>query len=271
MQTAFDYIDRDTWIHDLHPGTKFLHLVLTLVLIMMPVWPQLAHLWPYAVWLALSAFLWAVAGISLRKFGFLLKVLSGTFVFLIVMQGLMYRGEVSLWVLGDLQIWGGSNLGIVTQEGVFFGVLLSVRVLAALSALPLLVTTTSPSRLMAALNSVRLPRTFTFMFISALSFTSMIFFTWQGIIEAQKLRAFDIDSMGLWKKATRAYIPVLTPLILLLFRKGNDLQIALETKGFGSELPPTEMEILRFTWKDALAAAGFLGVFLLALWVRSVA
>lgn len=268
MQTAFDFIPRETWLHSLHPVTKLLHLLLTMILIMLPVWPHAREVIPYLLWLSLSVALWWVAGISLLRFGFLLRILGGTFSFIILMQGLLYRGDTPLVILGDLQVWGGSNLGVVTREGVFFGLLLCLRVLAALSALPVLVTTTAPSRLMAALNRARVPRTFTFMFISALSFTSLILSTWQSIIEAQKLRAFDIEAMGLWQRATRAYVPVLTPLVLLLFRKGNDLQIALETKGYGSNTSPTEVEILAFRVQDLGAALVFAAVFSLALWAK---
>jgi energy-coupling factor transporter transmembrane protein EcfT len=45
-------------------------------------------------------------------------------------------------------------------------------------------------------------------------------------------------------------VPILTPLILLLFRKANDFQIAMETKGFGAPIEPTEIETLSARWVD---------------------
>ena len=53
---------------------------------------------------------------------------------------------------------------------------------------------------------------------------------WEHIMSAQKLRAFDIDRMNPVTKLRRAYVPIVTPLILLLFRKANDFQIALESR-----------------------------------------
>lgn len=268
MRTAFDYVDRNTFVHRLHPGTKMAFVVLTLAVVMIPYSPRLLHLSTLVLWLAFAAALWIAARISPRQFYSLFKVLLATFVFLILVQGLMYRGEHPLLRFADLPIPGGANLGVITREGAFFGFLLCVRVLVAVTALPLFVTTTPSSKIMSVLSSFRVSPRFTFMFVSALTFTSLIFQIWQSIIEAQKLRAFDIDSMSVWQKARRAYVPVVVPMILLLFRKGNDLQIALESKGFGAPTRRTEMEECRMGAADYLFLAVMIAVFGLALWLR---
>jgi len=79
-------------------------------------------------------------------------------------------------------------------------------------------------------------------------------------VDAQKLRAFDIDSMNLVKRAVKAYVPII---ILLLFRKANDFQIAMETKGFGAPVEPTEIETLTACPADYLWLAFIVGVFVL--------
>jgi len=267
VRTVFHYIERDTFVHRLHPMVKLLHILLTLGLIVVPYWPTLRDLAALLVWLGLNAVLGTVARLSLRQFGFLAKILLGTFLFILLTQGFMYRGETPLIILGHLAIGGGVDL-VITREGLFFGIILCMRMLTAVSALPLFVSTTPVSSIMAVLTSLRLPPTFSFMFVSALSFTSMIFEMWSTILDAQRLRAFDIESMNVFRRLSRAYVPVLTPLVLMLFRKGNDLQIALEAKGFGAPGPRTQLEVLRFTWRDGLAAAGLVGVFVLCLWIK---
>lgn len=259
MQPVFRYVHLDTPVHRLHPLVKLAYVFLTLVLVMYPIRPT--DLPVLLIWLGLSAFLWAVGRIELRRFATLLKILFGTFVFLIVIQGFTYRfGQTPLIVLGHLRLWE-ADLGVITKEGVWFGVVLSVRILTAASALPLFVMTTSTSSIMTALGKLRVPRTATFMFVSALSFTSLLFEMWGSIVEAQKLRAFDIDRMNVFQRAFKAYIPIITPLILLLFRKANDFQIAMETKGFGSPIPPTEIEVLKARPTDYFWLAFILAVF----------
>ncbi|MCS7281870.1 MAG: energy-coupling factor transporter transmembrane component T [Anaerolineae bacterium] len=259
MQPAFRYVHLDTPVHRLHPLVKLIYVFLTLVLVMYPIRPT--DLPVLLIWLGLSALLWIVGRIELRRFATLLKILFGTFVFLIIIQGFTYRfGQTPLLVLGHLRLWE-ADLGVITKEGVWFGVVLSVRILTAASALPIFVMTTPTSAIMTALGKLGVPRVATFMFVSALSFTSLLFEMWGSIVEAQKLRAFDIDRMNIFRRAFKAYIPIITPLILLLFRKANDFQIAMETKGFGSPIPPTEIEVLQTRPADYLWLAFILAVF----------
>lgn len=243
MEPIFRYTHLDTPIHRLHPLVKMGYVMLTLVLVMYPI--RETDMPVLLIWLGFSAVLWAVARIELRRFATLLKILTGTFVFLILIQGLTYRGgDTPLIVLGHLKLWE-ADLGVITKEGTWFGLVMCVRILVATSSLPLFVMTTPTSAIMTAMGKLRIPQTATFMFVSALSFTTLIFEMWGSIVDAQKLRAFDIDSMNVFKRAFKAYVPIITPLILLLFRKANDFQIAMETKGFGAPVKPTEIETLR--------------------------
>jgi len=261
MQPVFRYIHLDTPIHRLHPLVKLAYVLLTLVLIMYPIKEN--DMPVLLLWLGFSAMLWAVARIELRRFATLLKILTGTFIFLILIQGLTYRGgDTPLIVLGHLKLWE-ADLGVITKEGVWFGLVLCVRILVATSSLPLFVMTTPTSAVMTAMDKLHIPQIATFMFVSALSFTTLIFEMWSSIVDAQKLRAFDIDSMNLVKRAVKAYVPIITPLILLLFRKANDFQIAMETKGFGAPIKPTEIETLTTRPADYAWLAFILTVFVL--------
>ncbi len=261
MQPVFRYTHLDTPIHRLHPLVKLAYVVLTLVLVMYPI--KEGDMPVLFIWLGLSAVLWAVAHIELRRFTTLLKILTGTFIFLVLIQGLTYRGgNTPLIVLGHLKLWE-ADLGVITKEGVWFGLVLCVRVLVATSSLPLFVMTTPTSAIMTAMGKLRIPQTATFMLVSALSFTTLIFEMWGSIVDAQKLRAFDIDSMNFVKRAVKAYVPIITPLILLLFRKANDFQIAMETKGFGAPVEPTEIETLTARPADYLWLAFIVSVFVL--------
>ena len=268
MQPVFRYTHVDTPIHRLHPLVKVTYVVLTLALVMMPI--KATDMPILLLWLAFSAFLWAVARIEVRRFATLMKILAGTFVFLVLIQGFTYRGgHTPLITLGHLKLWE-ADLGVVTREGVWFGLVLCVRILAATSALPLFVMTTPTSAIMTALNKLRVPQTASFMFVSALSFTSLLFEMWGSIVDAQKLRAFDIDAMNVFKRAVKAYVPIITPLILLLFRKGNDFQIAMETKGFGAPVKPTEIDTLEARPADYLWLALIVGVFIVCTVLKFV-
>lgn len=267
MQIPFRYVDRNTVVHRLHPLVKILYIFLTLFVILTPL-IEVKYVVGPVTWLGLSALLWLLAGIEVRRFQILLKLLTGTFIFLILIQGCTYRwGNTVVLHVFDLK-YGETNVGSLKLEGLIFGAMLCLRILTAAISLPLLVMTTSSADLVSAFRKLRFPKTATFMIVSALSFTTLIFEMWENIISAQKLRAFDIDRMNPIVRLRRAYIPIVTPLVLLLFRKANDFQIALETRGFGTPGNPTEVEIRPFTVMDWIMVLVFLGVFAFTQWLR---
>jgi energy-coupling factor transport system permease protein len=267
MQVPFRYVDRNTIIHRLHPLVKILYILLTLFIILTPL-KDVRFIYVPLVWLGMSVILWALAKIEVSRFQTLFKLLMGTFIFLILVQGFTYRlGNTVVLRLFDLY-YGGTNVGTIKLEGLIFGAMLCLRIITATVSLPLLVMTTSSSDLMSAFRQMHLPKVATFMIVSALSFTTLIFEMWEFITGAQKLRAFDIDRMNPIVKLRRAYVPIVTPLILLLFRKANDFQIALETRGFGSPGNPTVIEDRFFTGLDWIILAIILAVFALAQYLR---
>lgn len=253
MHSPFAYFDSDTFVHRLHPAVKLGFVLTTLAVILLPYAASVRDFATLGIWFALTVVTWVLAGINPRRFGLLIKILLVTFTFLILVQGFMYRGGRPILVLGHVPIPGGADLGVMTDEGVLFGLLLCVRVLVAMAALPVFVTTTSPGRIISMCRQLGVPNRFAFVFVTALTFTDQIFEMWNSIIEAQKLRGFDIGAMGFVDKLRRGLIPIITPLVLLLFRRGDDLEIAMEGRGFGAPTSPTEMDPLSFRWPDAVA------------------
>jgi energy-coupling factor transport system permease protein len=267
MQIPFRYVDRDTYVHRLHPLVKVLYIFLTLMIILTPL-KEVRFVYVPLVWLGLSSVLWAIARIEISRFQMLIKLLTGTFIFLILVQGFTYRwGTTEVLRLFDLT-YGETNVGVLKLEGMIFGAMLCLRILTATVSLPLLVMTTSSTDLVNAFRILRLPKVATFMIVSALSFTTLIFEMWEYITGAQKLRAFDIDRMNPIVKLRRAYVPIVTPLVLLLFRKANDFQIAFETRGFGNPGNPTVMEDRVFRPLDWVFLVLILAVFFSAQYLR---
>lgn len=267
MQIPFRYVDRDTIVHRLHPLVKIIYVVLTLFIILTPL-IEVRYVFVPLTWLAMSMILWALARIEVGRFQILIKLLTGTFIFLILVQGCTYRwGDTVVLRFFDLY-YGDTNVGTLKLEGMIFGAMLSLRILTAALSLPLLVMTTSSADLVYAFRQLRFPKVATFMIVSALSFTTLIFEMWAHIMSAQKLRAFDVDRMNPVTRLRRAYVPIVTPLVLLLFRKANDFQIALETRGFGTPGNPTEIDRRPFTVWDWATLAVLLGVFVFAQYLR---
>lgn len=244
MNTPFEYQDGESFLHRLHPNVKLAWVLLTLLVVLAPYGLNAGSFLGLALWLAFDLACWLAAGLDFRRFWVLFRILLFTFAFLVVSQALLYATGPDLFRIGPLP---------VKRDGLAFGLLLSLRILVAMSVMPVFISTTSPGKLMAALLRLGLPATPVLMFLSALTFTSTVFEMWQSIVDAQRLRGFDVNAMPLWQRARKGYIPIVVPLVLMLFRKGNDLDIALGTKGVGAVRRPTDLEPVSF----GLGEAGF--------------
>ncbi|MBS3795935.1 MAG: energy-coupling factor transporter transmembrane protein EcfT, partial [Candidatus Thorarchaeota archaeon] len=150
------------------------------------------------------------------------------------------------------------NYGDLTVGGVMFGLLVSTRIIAVVTVLPIFTMTTSMSRLNAALAKVKVPKKIIFMLVTAMRFVPLVQESWQAIIDAQKIRAFDIEKANFFQKIRRAYVPIVTPLLLLMFRKAMDLEVAINARAFGAQKERTYIEDISFKRVDY---AGFLAVF----------
>lgn len=248
MPRTFEYFKAETFIHKLSPASKVLYLLLTTTLAL---WCNfIEDTVVMAIWLTMGFIFLCLAKISLKSFGFALKIMSAVFLFIIITQGFMYRDHIPLFVIGHFKIWGGADIGVFTLEGLLFGISVVIRILMIIMAVPILTMTTSPAKLIALTQKLKIPYKYAFMVLSAIRFTPLVYENWERISDAQKLRALDIDSMNLINKARKAYIPIITPLVLSLFRNALDLEVAIQSRGFGAPVKRTNIEEVKLTSND---------------------
>jgi energy-coupling factor transport system permease protein len=206
------------------------------------------------LWIVFLMGWWVLAGIEIRRLGVILKVLLGTYLFFVLLQGFTYRfGDTELFRLGVLMV-GTRNYAAYTLEGFLFGTLVFMRVLAVVFTLPILTMTTPMTKLAATMGKLKVPYQFTVIFVTGIRFVPLVFQTWTNVIQAQKLRGRDIDKMPLHKKIT-IYTSVLTPLLLYLLKLSQTLQTALECRAFGSPATRTYVEEAKLRFGDYIAIA----------------
>jgi energy-coupling factor transport system permease protein len=248
MPRTFEYFKADTFIHKLSPLSKALYLLLTTALALLCNFIE--DVVVMVVWLIIGLIFLYRAKISVKSFSFALKIMSAVFLFIIITQGFMYRDHTPLFIIGHLKIWGGADIGVFTLEGLLFGISVVIRILMIIVAVPILTMTTSPAKLIALTQKLKIPYKYAFMVLSAIRFTPVVYESWERISDAQKLRALDIDSMNIINKARKAYIPIITPLVLSLFRNALDLEVAIQSRGFGAPAKRTSIEEVKLTRND---------------------
>jgi len=170
---------------------------------------------------AVSGVPWRLAVRGLRPVAWLL-------VFTLVVNGLRWNAQNPLVHLGPISIDGPG-----LARGLFF----AVRILLLVMGTSLITLTTSPvaltdglSSIMRPLGLVRFPVDDVAMMLSiALRFVPTTAEEAERIVVAQTARGARFDEGGLLKRS-RAWLPVLVPLFVRLFRRADDLALAMESR-----------------------------------------
>lgn len=264
--SSIQYVKANTPIHRTHPVAKLLHLIITLVLVLSVSLTK--HIFLLGIWLIFELLLWKIGKINVKRFALVLKASLSVSIFILVIQAFTYRGQTPILVLFHLEIPGGADIGVITKEGVYFGFLIIMRIITAICAVPIFTMTTKPSELMEALTQIKVPFVFSFMLVTAMRFTPMVQGIWDRIVDAQKLRRFDIGQMNIFTRAVKAYVPMMIPLILTLLRDANELQIAIESRGFGASTKRTTIEEVRFGLVSISFVVLISGLFTTLLFIR---
>ena len=170
----------------------------------------------------------------------------------------MYKLMVILFVM-SLLIWtiferGGTvwlELGLidVTREGFFYGMTVGLRLNCFILAAILFLTSTPIEDFTYALLRLGLPFAPSFTLTLAFRLTPLFMETGQTIVLAQKARGLDLDSGTLLQKI-RNYVPIIVPVLVSGMRRGDQLAMALESRGFGKGGRRTFVSRFSVTWRD---------------------
>lgn len=93
----------------------------------------------------------------------------------------------------------------------------------------------------------------------AIRFIPLLFEETDRIVKAQKARGVDLESGGLVRKV-RSLVPVLVPLLHSVFRRADDLAVALTLRGYSPGITRTRMKVMKMRLQD-MAALAMMSVF----------
>ena len=145
----------------------------------------------------------------------------------------------------------------VTKQGIYFSVVMVVRIVCLIAATSLLTYTTSPIALTDALEQVMSPlklvhapvHEVAMMMTIALRFIPTLIEETDKIMNAQKARGAELDS-GTLRDRVKALIPVLIPLFVSAFRRADELAMAMECRCYRGGEGRTRLKKLEITKAD---------------------
>ncbi len=243
------YVPGDSFVHRLEPRVK-MGLVAAFMLMVFTV-EGFAGL---AVAAGLAAIAVAVSSVPPRIVVRGVRAVSIILAFTLIAHSLRWNPATATLIrVGPI---GVDAQGLIT--GLFF----VVRIVLLVIGTSLLTFTTSPvrladglERLMRPLEVVRFPAGEVAMMLTvALRFIPTTAEEAEKIIVAQVARGARFDTGGLIKRA-RAYVPVLVPLFVNLFRRADELATAMEARCYRGGEGRTRFTESRMTATDWVALA----------------
>jgi energy-coupling factor transport system permease protein len=159
----------------------------------------------------------------------------------------------------------------ITEEGISRGALISWRLLTVIALSSLLTYTTSPLSITRGLESILAPlarfrfpvQDFSLMMMMAIRFIPVLTDETDRVWKAQRSRGADLRRGGLKVRAA-TLMSIILPVFIGLFRRADDLAIALEARGYVPGKPRTAMFPLKWKNSDTLALV------CLVLWASTV-
>lgn len=257
--TLGQYMPGDSFLHRLDPRTKFISLLLLMITtFLIKTFLALALLSAiFFLALILSRLSWSYVFRGVRSFIWLFLFSAAVHLFFTPGPSLPF------FPIGFIDItWTGAEKGIMVASQLFLAILLS----------SLMTLTTSPLQLSHGLEKLIYPlkrfhvpvEDFSMMTMLAIKFIPILLGEANRIIKAQSARGVDFESGNFFRRA-KNMVPILTPLFHSVFKRADDLAIALLARGYVSGLKRTHLHELKMKGKDYWVLTGILGFVILEL------
>lgn len=219
----FDYRPGESFLHRMNPVTK---LVLTGSLVAMSLLSPSYRLPSLLFGLLLLACLFGgILARVARPLGGLALPLAASLLFF---HGLFNpRNETRLFVLDGLPV---VDTVVVWEEGIVFALTILTPLLVLMVAILATVMTTHPKKLAIGMVEKGLSPRLAYVFMAALQFIPDMREQADSILDAQQARGLDVKA-NVWRRL-RAFVDLLTPLLIGMLITTETRSLALESRGF---------------------------------------
>lgn len=248
------YLDRDTWVHRLHPVVRLLGMIalfVTAFVIERPAW----HALPAGLILLLLLHTGAAANVVRLRILFVM-----IFLMTLLIWTLFYGpdGRAPLLELGPV---------LISRTAPWFALGMAIKLDLFLAAGILFLSTTRIEEFAYALTRVGMPYKLGFTLTLAFRLVPVFLDSAATVVQAQRCRGLDFDQGSLWQRLRR-YVPVLVPVFMGALRRADNMAMALEARGFQTASRRTALQRYRLGLGDAAALVGLAAITgtYLALW-----
>ena len=251
--TLGQYINGDSVIHRLDPRLKLLVSILFIVFLFLIKTPLVMTLV-----FVLVLLLYRMIRIPIKMLIISIKP---------VLPVILFTSALNMFFVAGNPIISVGKISI-SDKGIVFAYMLSLRIIVLLAGSSLLTYTTTPIQLTGAIESLFSPllkigfpvHELAMMMTIALRFIPTLMNETDKTISAQKSRGADMET-GSFIQRIKALTPVLIPLFISAFRRADELALAMECRCYNAEGKRTKLHELKYGKNDLIAAVFSILVF----------
>jgi len=233
-----EYINSNSVIHDLNPGTKFFFSVAML-------FAAIITSSPYFLFflIILSSIVWFMAEIPLRKFKQVFIVLITLFLVGTLTQAVFFTEQSNYSGIKTVLFYLSPYIP-VTMEGIRYGIIFSMRMMVIFMPPILIPLTSHPSEIVLMLRKMKFPEWLILLITMSIRFLPLTMKNFTTLRNAQRLRKTKLEFQDL--------LFLFESLIITSLKTAKQMALALEVKAFGHSERRTSFRTLEFSFKDSI-------------------
>ncbi len=252
MKSISLYSDNGSWLVRLHPFTKLFYL---LAAIAVPLISGYLIMFPLTILLSLIL----LKSAALVRRALPLLAFSFTIILTIVLiQGIFNQKNTEvLFSLGPVHFY---------REGLLYAAGIGLNILNMLLSFAVLVLTTDPSELVEELEKKGMSPKFGYIINSVFQIIPQMIGTMNTISDAQRSRGMETEGRLITR--IKAFLPLISPVVMSALTSTRERAIALEVRGFGGKAKKTYLYTHPYEKKDRIIKYLSLLAIVLALLFR---
>lgn len=241
MKSISLYVNNGTYLTRLHPYTKCLYIFAA---ISVPLISGRMSVFGLFILLSLAA----LASGKVLKRAFPLIAFSFTILIMVfLVQGLFHQGNTHiLFSIGALHFY---------REGVLYATHIGLNILNMLLSFAVLVLSTDPAVLVEALERSGFSPKFGYCIGSVFQIIPQMSGTMSTIMDAQRSRGMETE--GKLSTRAKAFLPLISPVVMSSLIGTRERAIALEVRGFGNSRKRTYLKDAKRSSADKILTVLF--------------
>ncbi len=252
MSSISLYEDRGSYLNKMHPYTKLLYILAAVCIPLIG-----GKLWLFPILILCSLLLLAFGGVIKKALPLIAFSFTLILVIFLIQTFLYYGNEEVLIRIGGINIY---------REGFFHATRIGLNILNMLLAFAVFVLTTSIPELVDELEKNGLSPKLGYIVVSVFQILPQMMSSKDTITDAQRSRGMETE--GNFLTRTKAFIPLISPVVTSSLINTRERAIALEVRGFGRKNKKTFLEDRKKHKGDRIIGAFLLLMILFTITAR---